>query len=296
MSIVIEPISIDDVIANNPKRYNSNNHSQIMPSDYYTILSNGNTSNWINKFKKGYIIIQIQMKDLDWMKKAHDIGKFTGKFPSMFQEELDIVLELYKDIDYIFKNGQKYFVRAERVSFKTGMHGPGPYTSLKQIFESLVTCTDNLCPLNMKYTSMQPLKNISEDYLKLYLMPWIEIDPDKEFIIFVYNNKITAISQQNIYRSNTILKPYQNIKNVIIKEWIQIITSYFETTIKSNITHTQNYTIDLAILDNDKPYFIEINSFGKDYAAGSALFHWIIDEDILLDTKLQNKIYFRYVE
>ena len=39
MSIVIEPISIDDVIANNPKRYNSNNHSQIMPSDYYTILS-----------------------------------------------------------------------------------------------------------------------------------------------------------------------------------------------------------------------------------------------------------------
>ena len=52
MSIVIEPISIDDVIANNPKRYNSNNHSQIMPSDYYTILSNGNTNNWINKIFK----------------------------------------------------------------------------------------------------------------------------------------------------------------------------------------------------------------------------------------------------
>ena len=288
MSIVIEPISIDDVIANNPKRYNSNNHSQIMPSDYYTILSNGNTSNWINKFKKSYIVIQIQMKDLDWMKKAHDIGKFTGKFPIMFQEELDIMLELYKDVDYIFQNNIKYFVRTERVSLKTGMHGAGPYTSLKQIFESLVTCTDNHSPLNIKF--------LTEQYLKLYLMPWIKIDSNKEFRIFVYNNKITAISQQNIYQTNTILKPYENIKKVIIKNWIEIITSYFETTIKPNITHTKNYTIDLALLENDKPYFIEINSFGKDYAAGSALFHWIIDEDMLLDTKLQNKIYFRYTE
>ena len=62
MSIVIEPISITDVIAVNPKRYNSNNHSQIIPEDYYTILSNGNISNWIDKLKKDYInLVQISV-------------------------------------------------------------------------------------------------------------------------------------------------------------------------------------------------------------------------------------------
>ena len=142
MSIVIEPIPLDDIIAVNPKRYNSNNHSQIMPEDYYTVLANGNTSKWIDKFKKGYIIIQIQMKDLEWMKKAQNIGKFTGKFPSMFQEELDIMLELYKDIDYIFKNNIKYFVRAERVSLKSGMHGPGPYTSLQNEVDALLSLVE----------------------------------------------------------------------------------------------------------------------------------------------------------
>jgi hypothetical protein len=55
-----------------------------------------------------------------------------------------------------------------------------------------------------------------------------------------------------------------------------------------------NYSIDLAILKNDEPYFIEINSFGKEYPAGSSLFHWLNDEDILYDRKCENKIYFRY--
>ena len=52
------------------------------------------------------------------------------------------------------------------------------------------------------------------------------------------------------------------------------------------------YTIDIAIIEN-KPYFIEINCFGKEYAAGSSLFHWLIDEDILYGKK-SDKIYFRY--
>lgn len=47
--------------------------------------------------------------------------------------------------------------------------------------------------------------------------------------------------------------------------------------------------MDLALLDNENnynvPYPIEINSFGKEYASGSALFHWITDYDILYGKK-----------
>ena len=52
--------------------------------------------------------------------------------------------------------------------------------------------------------------------------------------------------------------------------------------------------IDLALLENDIPYFIELNSFGEEMAAGSACFHWILDNDILYGR--EDKVYFRYVK
>lgn len=52
--------------------------------------------------------------------------------------------------------------------------------------------------------------------------------------------------------------------------------------------------MDLALIGpNDSPYFIEPNSFGKDYAAGSALFHWIDDYDALHNSDI---IEFRYIK
>ena len=52
-----------------------------------------------------------------------------------------------------------------------------------------------------------------------------------------------------------------------------------------------SYVMDIAII-GDKPYFIEINVFGKEYASGSSLFHWLKDESKLYGE--ENTIYFRY--
>ena len=57
------------------------------------------------------------------------------------------------------------------------------------------------------------------------------------------------------------------------------------------MAYMDSYVMDLALV-GDTPYFIEPNPFGKDYASGSALFHWIIDHDVLHDA---NAIEFRYV-
>lgn len=43
---------------------------------------------------------------------------------------------------------------------------------------------------------------------------------------------------------------------------------------------------------NNSFYFIEINPFGKNYSSGSACFHWINDNNIILDN---SKINFRFV-
>jgi hypothetical protein len=37
-----------------------------------------------------------------------------------------------------------------------------------------------------------------------------------------------------------------------------------------------------------------MNCFGKEYAAGSALFHWLLDEDILYGKSGSELIEFRY--
>lgn len=116
------------------------------------------------------------------------------------------------------------------------------------------------------------------------MIEWINIK--YEFRVFVYNNKITCISIQNIYES-------QYFDNKTINKTIDKINNYFENKIKMSIDHITNYTIDIGILDDDSLYFIELNSFGEQLSAGSAGFHWIIDKDKI--NNLENIIYFRYI-
>ena len=102
------------------------------------------------------------------------------------------------------------------------------------------------------------------------------------------NNKITAISQQDLYN---VYPKLDNTEFIISK--LQLIVDYFNENIERNFHHVSSYSFDFAILNNKTPYFIEMNSFGKEYAAGSALYHWLLDEDILYG-KSNNDIYFRY--
>jgi hypothetical protein len=106
-----------------------------------------------------------------------------------------------------------------------------------------------------------------------------------EYRLFVYQQKLVAISQQNIY---AVFDPDLEIdqKNTYIHTAAQALTQYFYEHILPKVTWTQSYTIDMAMI-GDIPYFIELNSFGKQYAAGSALFHW--DESLLYRDNRDNQ-------
>ena len=120
------------------------------------------------------------------------------------------------------------------------------------------------------------------------------IPSDKEYRVFVHRNKITAISQQHLYAvyKDTIAEHCEN--------HVGIINSYFESFLKGHIRHISSYAIDIAILDGDMPYFIEINPFGKEYSSGSSLFGWVEDSNILMGddeavgVEEEQVIYFRY--
>jgi hypothetical protein len=281
---IIQKVTLDDTYLYDRIRFNSNNYRENneQPVDYQAVLEKSSTKYWIDKIHINYTIINIQYKNILWLKEASLIGVVTGRFSHMFDDELSDLLKEYDVLTKRIFTDNKYFVRTERFSLKYGVHGTGPYSNLKNIIESLVTSING----------HNPMKNDAE-YLKLYLLPWRNIDTNKEFRVFVYQNKITAISQQFLHQNNEYLQQFDiTEKCKIINTWIDMICAYFESTIKKNINHVSNYTFDVAILDNEELYFIEINSFGKEYAAGSALFHWIIDQNILYGN--ESNIYFRY--
>jgi len=273
MSIIIKSISIDDVLKYDKVKFNTNNHwnNNIRPKDYDDVISQTHTNKWINQFKDYKKIIIDTKQDLYWMKKAYEIGSKTKRFPHMFDEELEDMIKKYKHLDEIF-DGTEYFIRTENVSLKEGKHGVGPYKDFKSIIESIVTCRLGHSPLKEETTS-----------IPLYLIKFQNnLNSIREFRVFVNKNKITAISQQSLYDINNILESLQEKeKNDLINKWINIIKSYHEKEIIKKITHIDSYVMDFAILDDGSPYFIELNSFGKEYASGSALFSWIDDYNIL---------------
>src|SRR5207247_4673585 len=79
-----------------------------------------------------------------------------------------------------------WFVRVERVSLKSGIHGVGPYDNLKNIIRSIVTSK-----LGHECISIDD----DLERFRIYLFPWITIQ--HEFRAFVYQNRISAISTQH---------------------------------------------------------------------------------------------------
>jgi hypothetical protein len=280
-NFVIERVKQSDILAKDKERYNSNNHwtNNALPVDYKEVINKSHTSNWISKFRSYYKTIIIDdMVELIWMKQVAQISEQTGKFSELYREELNDFLNKYSPMYQHLFDGTGYFVRSENVSFKYGQHGIGPYYSLKEIIESCVSCVKGHRPIYPDTTS-----------ITLYLLEWVNIKPYDEYRVFVSNNKISAISQQHLHN----VYPELNNNQQIIQT-LKNIYDYFESNIKHVITNTDSYTYDFAFVnDNLEPFFIEQNSFGKEYAAGSALYHWLIDENILYG-KHENTIYFRY--
>jgi hypothetical protein len=282
MNIIIEEIELDSVLYYGKERYNSNNHwvNNEKPENYESELKNCETSKWIDKFHPNYTVINIFKPDICWIKEAYSIGNITRKFPSQFNDEKEKIVMKY-NTGNIFEN-EEYFIRSDSVSLKHGMHGIGPYKSFDKIIESICTCKNGHSPIDK-----------STESIKLFLLPWIKFEYMNEFRVFVFQNRITGISQQNLYESNYILnKLTENDRKIQINKYIDIITKYFEEKIKKSIIHMESYTFDFIIKDDLSPYLVEFNPFGKDQASGSSLFHWIIDEDKLYNR--ENVIYFRY--
>jgi hypothetical protein len=187
------------------------------------------------------------------------------------------------------------FVRSDSYSLKTGVHGAGPYNSLMEVLESLST----------PRLGHDPLDDATPEVgLKLYRWGWQpELDPYMEVRVFVWRGDVVAISQQHLYRRHADLHPSMELvvprdTSHSLRGWACKVLDAWTTQFKPRLERSKSWgqwvtrgiTLDVGCLKGQggsvEPFFIEINPSGAQYAAGSALFHWVKDEAILHGQRL----------
>jgi hypothetical protein len=260
MDIHIESVDVEDAILNNKIKYNTNNHyTESPPLDYEEKSKQTETRNWIHLKANNLIAtFDIDLKKYRWLIEANNMGMHTKTFPNAYKDELQCMLNDYESIPF----HEPMFVRTEHVSLKCGQHGTGPYTNMLMIIESLVTCTPGHAPIN-------PSMKEGDEIIKIYLLKWNELE--HEYRVFVYNRKVTCISQQHLF------DVIEGFTQDLIPIHTATILDYFNSTIEPALD-LDSYCIDIGIQKNGEAYFIEINPFGSQYSSGSSLFHWIEDD------------------
>lgn len=266
-------------VAEHRDEFNVCNLGNESPDDYWEVVNACPTSGWVDKFhnKSGYRTFVIPFDELRWIKQAIQAGSKTAHFPKTFVEELDDCCarfetqfqQLVKDVES--SKGQGVFIRSERVSLKSGVHRAGPYSTLRQVLESIVTAT----------CSHGCVKEQDQE-CRIYLFPWRVMDEENEFRVFVVQNEITAISQQVWSKKNSIWGSLSD--HELATRLVYPLLDAYHGHIRDNLLFLNgDYTMDLCFLSDGSLYFIEPNCTGARYAAGSSLFHWEKDAEALVD-------------
>lgn len=98
-----------------------------------------------------------------------------------------------------------------------------------------------------------------------------ELDGEMEFRCFVYEGKLTAISQYNHYILVPSIRAHQD-------ELFPLLVAFWETEVAPRLKEYSNYIVDLAVIGT-RCLVVELNPFAV--TTGAALFSWKWDADLL---------------
>lgn len=275
-------------------RYNTSNHwmyeARDRPADYQAVEHAALARNWMGKLKNDVRSFTIHPQDVITLTEARNAYHLLGRLSGGCREDLDDLAwsRRYQELSDALDT-HSFFVRTDHTSLKYGLHGNKIYHRLSDVLESIVSSR----------ISHSPLGRVDNgESLTLYLIPWQALDPDFEFRVFVHQNRVTAISQQDIYRKNEALcKLSDGERTTTISHLVHLILDTYDSKIRNAVDNMDSYVMDLAVQDNDgemSVYFIELNPFGKDYSSGAAAYSWVEDGDIVYGEE-KNVVHFRYV-
>ena len=289
-NIVIEAVELADIERDADRqipRYNTVNHwcygeGGQRPADYEAVGEATTARHWMAALKPDCQRFTLASADVGALLGWQTVFQLRNKLSAASREDINDLANrrCFQGLRETLEQG-RYFVRSDYASLKHGWHGNKVYHCLTEVFESMVTSKRSHTPLG---------RTGQEAALSLYLVPWVTINPDLEFRVFVYQKNITAISQQDIYQKNDCLQEQK------IPEITRKINAYFRDNIRDQIETLDSYVMDIALIGDDAAtvYFIELNPFGQDYGSGAAAFSWVEDADKLC-TSGTGTIHFRYV-
>jgi hypothetical protein len=271
--IKVTTYSRDDVFAQHKVIFNVSNIFKTgrPPRDYVSVCNRYVTAGFIRQFHADrYHELKLTPEDLDWMKRAQLVFAQTGRISAIFADDLRRSCERHQTfMDGVREISDKWFIRSEDFSLKKSPYGIGPYATLEKILPAVLSCDKGHSCLRQ-----------TDKTKTLYFIPWITVEKQKEFRVFVYDGRVTAISQQFIGEVNPWLagKTEEEQQEVCRK-----IYESHQTDFRQKLQYLgNNYVMDVALVgEEETPYFIEPNPFGAEYSSGSALFHWIFDADAL---------------
>ena len=194
------------------------------------------------------ILFSIYMKEISRSTDKNDINMNVDIYA--FKNEINKNMEI----------GKEYFVRLSSTSGKN-VKQIDSFTNADDIISHLVS--------NKLFVTQEYCRD-KDTYL--ILVPWNDIiDSRCEFRIFVVNNKLTAASPQKFWE----LHQYSSEELKSIEHALSNISF-----INSVIYHT--FVADIYVnMETQTCHLIELNPFGAHCGAGSSLFNWITDYDVL---------------
>lgn len=214
----------------------------------------------------GELAFHLGVEDCRILAKAGQVGILTKKYPMLYEDELQSIEAR------LLLPRPPYFARLSRCSTKGGQGGVGPFHTARQIVTALVT----------SYRCVIAFER--QEPVGLYLLPFLpHFDCDKEFRVFVNNCKVTALSQYNETEDCGWGKyPDADLLNVAGNA-VLLLDELLKKAAKLELALPTCFTVDVFChADQDFAVeLIELNSFGAQLAAGSCLFDWVTDYDLL---------------
>jgi hypothetical protein len=259
--------------SNHPKDPNDN---EIKELDYDTEVNKTNLMNYASIIN--YPIVwtyQFTLNEIDILYNCSKIAYRTGS-TRLYVEELQPIIDRLKDN---WKDGM-WFFRFNSASPKDGNY-EYPIYLVNNVISKIVTSKRALLCLEKKQDTI---------YFMEYIKKWQKCC---EFRVFIYKNKMTAISQYEVSYDSY----FHNIDPEKVKLICENIKKWLESELLQEILikiDTNNVVVDIYIENDNTFNIIELNPFGYWLASGSSLFNWLTDKEKLYNTK--GDICIRYME
>ncbi len=216
---------------------------------------------------EGELHFQLGVEDCRQLSKAGQVGILTKRYPRLYEDELELVEAKLQPLP-----SPPYFARLSRCSTKGGQGGVGPFHTAKQIVTALVT----------SYRCVNVFER--QEPVSLFLLPFCShFDCDKEFRVFVCKNRITAISQYNEAEDCGWGACSDTDLTNIVDHTVILLVAMLKQAAVLKLALPASFTLDVFChADQDFAVkLIELNSFGAQLAAGSCLFDWVKDYEML---------------